>query len=717
MVPSHLYCSACGAENQAQDASCFACGQSLRTTIPLTHPWLLAPNHLLKQRYRILNEVGQGGFGAVYKAEDIQLSNRFVAVKEMSQYNLHPQQIQEASDAFKREAHILAGLHHPNLPSIHEHFEEAGRCYLVMDFIQGETLEDYVTKKGGKLPIKEVLDIGIQLCTVLAYLHTGYPPIIFRDLNPRNIMRTPDEHFYLIDFGIARHFKPGQSKDTRIIGTPGYAPIEQYGKVQTTPRSDIYSLGATLHQLLSGDDPSHLPFKFAPLSRLAIPADLGMLIMKMVEMDADKRPASARSVKQELQRIAGQLMPSQPGGQQPVNPPPLAVQPQAPLHLQLRPQLPQRVAPKALRRRSQPSLGMLLFGVIAVVLGLSVVSLGLWQSHASSTNPLRTQSTRTSTTSKAQSTVSLTVLPTTTPSSISKPIPSATPTPQGTVLSASGGAIGSIAWSPNGKFIAAGYQSATIRVWDTTTKSLDGAYAGVFNIAWSPDSKYIASSDDAGSILVWEALTEKDVLTHSGGFPVAWSPNGKYIASGSGNTVEVWAALTGNRITMYRGHSARVSAIAWSPDSRYIASGGGFEDGTVQVWEATTGNIIAKYNGDSSKNVESVAWSHDGIYILGGTENSVYKLEASTGKPTLNYQDSYYASTVVWSPNDKYVLFCNQSGVIVKSATSDKLIAHYYVYQLEHHYSNEFVGTAAWSPNGKLIAWGDEDVELWQAPS
>ncbi len=287
----------------------------------------LSPNQKLRGRYFILHKIAEGGFGAVYKAEDTMLGNRLVAIKEMSQRGLKSkQEIDESTKSFEREAFLLAGLMHPHLPGIHDHFEEDGHWYLVMDFIEGETLDKYLdTLK--KLPIEErvkkVIAIGIQLCTVLDYLHNQQPPIIFRDLKPLNIMRAADGHLYLIDFGIARHFKPGQPKDTIPLGSPGYASREHYGKVQTTPRSDIYSLGAILHQLLSGDDPSLLPFQFAPLSRLAIPADLGTLIMQMVEMDANNRPPSASYIKGKLQAIAA-LPPKH-------SPPPPQPQPVVPL--------------------------------------------------------------------------------------------------------------------------------------------------------------------------------------------------------------------------------------------------------------------------------------------------------------------------------------------------------------------------------------------------
>ncbi len=320
MVPPHCYCSACGAANQAHDSFCFACGRSLLATTPsLQYPVagsvnnvpvsLLTPNLILKQRYHIASQVGKGGFGAVYKAEDIQLGNRLLAVKEMSQWGLSSQEIIEATDAFKREAHMLADLKHPNLPSIYDYFNEAGRWYLVMDFIEGETLEEHLNnEKIGHLPYEKVLQIGIQLCTVLGYLHTRQPPIIFRDLKPTNIMLSADGQLYLIDFGIARHFKLGQTKDTIAFGSPGYAAPEQYGKTQSTPCTDIYSLGVTLHQLLTGSDPSDTPFQFAPLQLQGQPTPPGLepLIMQMLDMNKDKRPVSMVAVKQELQRIATQ---------------------------------------------------------------------------------------------------------------------------------------------------------------------------------------------------------------------------------------------------------------------------------------------------------------------------------------------------------------------------------------------------------------------------
>ncbi|GHO99069.1 hypothetical protein KSF_091170 [Reticulibacter mediterranei] len=306
MTQSTMLCGNCSATNRTTAKFCTECGSSLKATPTL-----------LKQRYRILTAIGQGGFGAIYQAEDTHFPNHPKrAVKEMLMQSRDPHEQQQAIEAFKQEALLLAGLMHPNLPRIYEYFEEAGRWYLVMDYINGETLEDRAqASSGNKLPFQRALHFAIQLCTVLDYLHNQQPPIIFRDLKPDNIMVTSDDHLYLIDFGIARLFKPGQAKDTSAFGSPGYAAPEQYGKAQTTERADIYSLGATLHRLLSGSDPSDNPFHFSPLD-LTQEAPAGPtcadLIGQMVAMDVQKRPPSMREIKQNLQHLAQQPVVSGP---------------------------------------------------------------------------------------------------------------------------------------------------------------------------------------------------------------------------------------------------------------------------------------------------------------------------------------------------------------------------------------------------------------------
>lgn len=312
-----LYCRKCGAGLPTEGLFCPTCGMSqaandhLPTSYPQQEPLVigtgrLPPGRMLHQRYRLLHTVGQGGMGAVYVAQDTQLGDRLVAVKEMSMSRLTSQELSQAVEQFRSEAHLLASLHHPHLPAIHEYFSEDDRWYLAMSFIEGQNLQAALDATAGKkLPLQDVVRIGIELCEVLGYLHTHEPQVIFRDLKPSNIMLTPNGHICLIDFGIARHFKQEQTKDTAYSYSVGYAPPEQYGQSQTGPCSDIYSLGATLHQMLSGQHPANKPFQFSPLQLVdsTIPGPLAKLIAQMLEMDEQARPANVIEVLTHLEKL------------------------------------------------------------------------------------------------------------------------------------------------------------------------------------------------------------------------------------------------------------------------------------------------------------------------------------------------------------------------------------------------------------------------------
>ncbi len=162
-----------------------------------------------------------------------------------------PEEQARAIQNFKIEAKMLWGLSHPNLPAFTTFFAENQCYFLVMEYIDGQTLEDLLGRQGAPFPERRVLRWAEQLCDVLEYLHSQNPPIIFRDMKPGNIMVTRPGHIKLIDFGIARFFRPRHGPDTQLLGTPGYAPPEQYGTAQTDERSDIYSLGMTLFHLLT----------------------------------------------------------------------------------------------------------------------------------------------------------------------------------------------------------------------------------------------------------------------------------------------------------------------------------------------------------------------------------------------------------------------------------------------------------------------------------
>lgn len=656
--PAHI-CAACQTSNPPQAVFCFGCGQQLEPK-PIT-------SDLLHQRYRLLHRLGAGGFGAVYQAEDRQLGNRLVAVKEMSTPgNLNLQERHETTEAFKREALLLAELMHPNLPRIHDHFSEGGHWYLVMDYIAGETLEAYLARQPENyLPLTEALDIGLQLCEVLDYLHTRPVPIIFRDLKPLNIMHTPTDHLYLIDFGIARHFKPGQMKDTVAFGSPGYAAPEQYGKTQTTPRSDIYSLGATLHQMLTGIDPSLNPFHFSPLhlpSGKPVPRDLTILVARMVAMEKSTRPESMHEVKTLLQKIAQQVASgsfntdqasASPVSQIQVTPVPVPSEPP--------------IAPGTLRcqhKGKHYTIRALAWSPDSKLLASAGDGnlVDIWDAQS------------------GQSVDS---------------------------YQSHWGNIRCVRWSPDGKYIASGGEDKTVQIWDVHSRQLKYTYKGhthlVTGLGWSPDSQHVVSSSVDKSVRVWDIQTGGTDVTYTHHrdivYCATWSPDGQYIASGSyDRTAHVWEALSGRHLLTYDGHSALIYALAWSPEGQRLASGS--DDTTLRIWNAFDSHTITTCNHTGP--IESLSWSPDGTRVVScGSQSTTDIRDVTSGQSLFTYHG--HQTSPEWQALQR---------ILSGPAASVK-------HQLSRYsgYAPAKVRIVAWSPDGQWIASGDTSnmFQVWHA--
>ena len=292
-------CDKCGFDGNRDAAQfCVECGEGLSSHA------LLSEGTVLHGRYRVVRALGKGGMGAVYLVEDEKLYGKQWAVKELLERFVDAQDRAESVAQFQHEARILVGLRHPNLPQIVDAFEEEGRHYLVMEFVEGETLEELMEKAAeGIIPEEQALGWAKQVCDVLDYLHSHDPPVIFRDLKPGNIMVTPEGQVKLIDFGVARLFDPSKGTDTLKMGTVGYAPPEQYaGQGQTTPRSDVYALGATLYELVTGDSPEAHPFVFPPARQVnrKVSTQTSLTIDKAVQLDPNDRHASARAMRAAL---------------------------------------------------------------------------------------------------------------------------------------------------------------------------------------------------------------------------------------------------------------------------------------------------------------------------------------------------------------------------------------------------------------------------------
>ena len=270
----------------------------------------LPAGSLIIERYRIIERVGGGAMAQVYRVEDVE-TGEIHALKVLR--NPATEDSVSASHfvhTAKREALFLKTLSHPALPRFEDLFSDAQYVYLLMEYIEGHNLKIYLEQDEMRtLDIRQIVHWGVQICDTLAYLHRREPPIVFRDLKPSNLIRRPDGRICLVDFGIARYASKKNATDTVVLGSPGYAPPEQYGQGQTEPRSDLYALGATLHHLITGRDPSISPFKWPTVRSLnpLIPRPLDNLIMRCVSLDIEKRPDSAEQVGAALRETLAML--------------------------------------------------------------------------------------------------------------------------------------------------------------------------------------------------------------------------------------------------------------------------------------------------------------------------------------------------------------------------------------------------------------------------
>lgn len=253
---------------------------------------MLEIGSLVDGKYKILNKVGQGGMSVVYLAMN-EKANKQWAVKEVRKDGVKDFEV--VKQGLVAETDILKKLSHPNLPSIIDVIDTEDSFIIIMDYIQGNSLNKALEEYGAQ-PQENVIEWAKQLCDVLGYLHTRNPAIIYRDMKPANIMLKPDGNVTLIDFGTAREFKEKNLADTTCLGTVGYAAPEQFGGMgQTDARTDIYCLGATLYHLVTGKNPCEPPYEIKPIREInpSLSSGLERIILKCTQRDPNDRYQSA----------------------------------------------------------------------------------------------------------------------------------------------------------------------------------------------------------------------------------------------------------------------------------------------------------------------------------------------------------------------------------------------------------------------------------------
>ncbi len=640
---------------------------------------------LIHNRYRIIDILGQGGMGSVYRAIDENLGVS-VALKE----NLFT--TDEYARQFRLEAVILANLRHPNLPRVSDHFVlgDLGQ-YLVMDFIEGEDLR-YRMERLGMLEEEDAVHIGASMCDALAYLHSRKPPILHRDLKPGNVKISPDGHIYLVDFGLAKVYQNASQATTtgaRAM-TPGYSPPEQYGTARTDPRTDIYSLGATLYAALTGiipEDGLARAMDNAQLTPLRkrnpkVSRKLSATIEKAMAVDPSDRFQTAEEFKAAL-LASGSMTQQVPGSYKVIPPPPEAVSHppraiQATVVDEEKPvgearKAPGPVPPKsAASHEDQPFVSplkrqkererkrrasLIRFAVIAGLLLLTVgavlyFSPGILPADVRAMVPFLVPTATTTPTSIPSSTPTLepTATITTTSTSTPRPTPTATftftPTPRSVVTES---VLGETATAPASLIVGGGAGQVAIvseRVGAPQIFLVDLNGENAFQVtsmpngacqpSWSPDGLRI--------VFISPCLRNTD----------SYSNASLYIINGDGTGLTTLDASPGGNFDP-----------AWSPDGKTIAytslRTGQMEIFLIDVEDPT--QIVQLTRGQSLVESRMPAWSPDGsqlVYVV--KRLNVYQIwmmnaDGSDQIQIIRSGVAYTDYLPNWSPKNDLIIF------------------------------------------------------------
>ena len=619
----------------------------------------LQPGSILYARYRIEEKLGKGGMGAVYLAFD-QTLHINVAVKE--NLNLNP----ESERQFRREATLLAGLRHPNLPRVTDHFILEERQYLVMDYIEGEDLH---TRCARQLPtVGEVLKWADGLCDALAYLHSRQPPVIHRDIKPSNLKLQPEGTVVLVDFGIAKVADQSQTTTGARGLTPGFSPPEQYGGTRTDARSDQYAMAATLYALLTGRPPADSIERMLkkevlrPAGALnpGIPPHVAAALERALAIDQDDRFPDITAF--------GDALRGAPTAATVRTQPPTAVPAQAP-------------APPKKRGRTVA----LVAGVGALVLlaggGASLAIFGGWLPSLFGPEPSATLPAAalgfTWTPNPSP------VPPTTTPAPTFTPTATLTPIPPPTESVSFLGGGGRIA------FVSDREDGRTLQIW---TMNPDGSDPRQLTYGpgdktqptWSPDGDrllYVAPSGSNGQD-VWVINADGTGwtdLTQSPGDDTdpAWAPDGRRIAfAATRNTGVPQAYLmdvacepppggcVGSGAHNLTAGYAEEHSPAWSPDGSQLAVAASINEalGRIFLRSPMGGNPPEWFDrSDMIIGADDLDWSPDGLYLAftwyRSRQNEVYLVPLSDPRAWVKLTNTAGNKEPAFSSDGRYIAF------------------------------------------------------------
>jgi WD40 repeat protein len=662
---------------------------------------------LLNGQYRVSRLLSDTtGFGIVYEAFEGFTAKLLKVLQE--KWNNEP----KAVELFKREYDVLLELSRQNVtgvPRADAYFQYSTRegkilhC-LVMEKVEGIDLEQWLNQYD-KLSQKRALKWLREITLILDKIHQQN--WLHQDIKPPNIMLRNSGELVLIDFGTAgtareetqTYHQKGKGQQVTGITSVGYTPNEQQHS-QAVIQSDFYALGRTFVHLLTGKHPLEIydavndVLAWREETENIHPLLLDFIDELMGRLPKN-RPANTRVILQRLDQIERQLKlppttPNRPSP--PPNPPPIVTQKQSPVIPKINSSPP--VSPVAVPQKTpgQPIKKNKLRNRMIALGGVLLLGVGITQAYGY----FKSQEINSPQEKKFSE----------------HSFPDKT-------LTGHSDEVFSVAYSPDGRYLASGSIDKTIKIWEVATgkelRTLTGHSGGVFLVAYSPDGRYLASGSSDKTIKIWEVATGKElhtltVYSYLYGADVVYSPDGRYLASRSDDkTIKIWEVATGKELRTLTGHSGPVLSVVYSPDGRYLASGGGLRDNTIKIWQVATGKVLRTLTGHSDW-VLSVVYSPDGRYLASGSRQTIKIWQVATGKVlrTLTGHSDWVWS-VVYSPDGRYLASGSYQTIKIWEVATGKELR-----TLTGHFDS--VKSVVYSPDGRYLASGsgDKTIKIWR---
>lgn len=684
---------------------------------------MLAPETRLKDRYRILQRIGGGGFGYVYKAID-ETFGCSVAIKETREEIADQVKLRRA---FEREARLLRNLKHDALPRVTDYFFEGQAQFLVMDFIEGEDLASLLSQRlrehQGPFTFAEILPWADKILDALEYLHSRPEPIIHRDIKPANIKIADDGEVYLLDFGLAKGVAgqmstviDGQASSVVVGFTREYAPLEQLQDTANKPQSDVFAFAATLYHLLTGELPIAAtqrdealqrgqgdPLRPAHQVNPGVPSIVSQIISQGLVVRWWDRTASAgelraalangraQSAALHLELPAGLGLQSGAGADQ--RPPRTPTTPQ------------QESTSPNLSTRTHLRRSLVALVLVALFAGLSVVSFLKWRAPVAS-RPAAQPSPSPAESNRARTPANL---------AFSR------------VLRGHTGQVWSLAFSRDGAWAASASEDQTVIVWETSDWhrefTLTGHTGPVYSVTFSPNRKTLATASHDKTIRLWDLETNHSTVLREHTKPVllvAFSPDGHFLASFSGERgngdrdIRLWDTRDWTSKKL-KGHEDAVNALAFSADSQSLISAG--YDYKLRLWILRDDEPNIEI-GVFDEPLNAFTFSPDNRYLAAGTDKVIrlWKYLPQLRKAILQeLLDEHTASItcLAFAPDSKTLASASKDKTLrlwdVESGSSKLLSAKQGEVQ-------SWQRSIAFSPDGQTLLTGGADgtITVWR---